>query len=905
MTYSADGLLSTFENARGLTSTMSYDDLGRLELDEDPAGGSHSLVRTEDADSTEWTVTRRTALGRTTTYTTLKPPTGDEVKTVVDPSGLESTLQSGPDRVKVAIAPDGTTFTVAERADARFGLNPPLTSQTVETPAGLVSTESTSRSYSGLNPSNLLDFFDRTDVTTRNGRNWSTRFELPTSTFTTTSPQGRQTYRIIDPRGRTTRTQVASLLPVDFFYDSSGRLDRVTQGIRTTQSAYFPTGAAAGYLQGITDATGIPTTFTRDALGRTLTETRSAATTSFNWDPLSNLTSVTPPGKPVHEMSYTPVNLLETYEPPAAGLPVSATSYTYDLDRILRTETRPGGVSIVSTPDSAGRLDTIAIPGGVIDYDYVPSDSPSGAGKVSDIRGPYGVDLAFTYDGSLTTSMSWSGDVTGSVTWQYNNDFLKILETVSGATGTGQTAFGYDNDLLLTCASPTTCSPPSADALTLTRHSQHGMVTGISLGQTSETWIYNAYGELARQTTTFDGAPLVDLIYDEAGFERDALGRIVRKTETILGVTKVHEYRYDTLQRLDQVKVDGVVDEEFTYDANGNRLTYFKQGVGTVSATYDDQDRLLTYGTWTFTYAANGEMETKSNTATNETWLFQYDALGNLVSVGLPNGDLVEYLVDGIGRRAGKKVNGVLVKRWVYRDLLKPVAELDAAGSLVGLFAYGSNPTVPDYVVRGGATYRVFSDHLGSPRYAVNVANAGDVPFTASYTSFGEVTGTGLDWMPFGFAGGIGDVDTKLVRFGARDYDAIVGRWTSKDPILHTGGNNLYAYAMNNPVTFRDQWGLNPNACMISPVACEGPVTKGMRAAMESIIDWFTSATISMCGESEREKNCEALYENDLDSCRAIGKRNKSRAARCYAAAMERKNACKQGKPLPPLHGWN
>jgi RHS repeat-associated protein len=481
---------------------------------------------------------------------------------------------------------------------------------------------------------------------------------------------------------------------------------------------------------------------------------------------------------------------------------------------MLRTETRPDGVSIVRTPDSAGRLDTVAIPGGLIDYDYVPSNATSGGGKVSNIGGPYGVDLAFTYDGSLTTSTSWSGDVTGSVAWQYNNDFQKILETVSGWTGTASTAFGYDADQLLTCASPTTCSPPGADALTLTRHPQHGMVTGISLGQTNETWSYNAYGELARQTATFNGAPLVDIIYDEAGFERDQLGRIVRKTETILGETKVYEYRYDALRRLDQVKIDGVVDEEFTYDANGNRLTYFKAGVGTVSATYDDQDRLLTYGTWVFTYTANGELETKNNTANGDEWLFEYDALGNLVSIGLPNGDLVEYLVDGMGRRVGKKKNGVLLKQWVYWDALKPVAELDGAGNLVAQYAYGLRVNVPDYVRRGATTYKVISDHPGSPRYVVNVANSADVPFQAAYSSFGETAGAGLDWMPFGFAGGVYDADTRLVRFGARDLDPLVGRWTSKDPIRFDSADvpNMYLYSNADPANRKDSTGLATEA---------------------------------------------------------------------------------------------
>ena len=147
----------------------------------------------------------------------------------------------------------------------------------------------------------------------------------------------------------------------------------------------------------------------------------------------------------------------------------------------------------------------------------------------------------------------------------------KILETVNGANRHRQHGFGYDNDMLLTCASPTTCSPAGADALRLTRHPQHGMVTNIALGQTSEAWTYNAFGELARQVATFNSAPLVNITYDAPGFTRDALGRIVRKTETILGVTKMYEYRYDALRRLDQVKINGVVDEEFTYDNNGNR----------------------------------------------------------------------------------------------------------------------------------------------------------------------------------------------------------------------------------------------------------------------------------------------------------------------------------------------
>ena len=43
-------------------------------------------------------------------------------------------------------------------------------------------------------------------------------------------------------------------------------------------------------------------------------------------------------------------------------------------------------------------------------------------------------------------------------------------------------------------------------------------------------------------------------------------------------------------------------------------------------------------------------LETKTNRDTDEEWLYQYDVLGNLLSVGLPDGRLIEYLVDGLGR---------------------------------------------------------------------------------------------------------------------------------------------------------------------------------------------------------------------------------------------------------------
>lgn len=93
-----------------------------------------------------------------------------------------------------------------------------------------------------------------------------------------------------------------------------------------------------------------------------------------------------------------------------------------------------------------------------------------------------------------------------------------------------------------------------------------------------------------------------------------------------------------------------------------------------ITGTYDDQDRLLQYGDYTFTYTANGELIAKCQGSACQT--FDYDVFGNLRHVILDNGMEVEYVIDGRNRRIGKKINGTLVQGFVYADLASPAAVL-------------------------------------------------------------------------------------------------------------------------------------------------------------------------------------------------------------------------------------
>jgi RHS repeat-associated protein len=154
-------------------------------------------------------------------------------------------------------------------------------------------------------------------------------------------------------------------------------------------------------------------------------------------------------------------------------------------------------------------------------------------------------------------------------------------------------------------------------------------------------------------------------------------------------------------------------------------------------------------------------------------------------------------------------VGGTLTRGWLYQDGLKPVAELDGAGNVVSRFVYGGKANVPEYVVKNGAEYRLITDQLGSVRLVVNAAD-GSLAQRLDYDEFGRVLNdSNPGFQPFGYAGGLYDPDTGLVRFGARDYDADAGRWMNRDPIQEWGGLNLYAYVASDPINYIDPYGLS------------------------------------------------------------------------------------------------
>jgi RHS repeat-associated protein len=545
----------------------------------------------------------------------------------------------------------------------------------------------------------------------------------------------------------------------------------------------------------VTDPLGRTHAFSRDLIGRIVQRTRpDSEVIAMSYDDNGNLDGITPASQPEHSFGYDATDRLASYDPPAVtGASSPSTTYDYTLDHELELVTRPDAQEIELVYDAAtAQVLGVLTPLGTYGVAY---DS---AERVEVLSDPDSGTLTYTYDGPLVLSETLAGDVDGSVSWTYDDDFRIATQGVNGGS---TVTFSYDDDGAMI----------AAGAASITLDPTTGQLTDITLGDVDTVLDYSEYGELSDLTYAYDSSTIFDVTYT-----RDALARVESFEETIDSVTREVEYGYDLAGRLETVTIDTVLAATYEYDDNGNRTAVITSG--TTSATYDDQDRLLTFGDNEYEYTAAGELVSRTDTITTVVTLYDYDVVGNLRSIELPDSTLIEYVTDARGRRVGKSIDGLPDRGWLYGDQLQVVAELDGTNALTSRFVYADETAnAPVYMVRAGTTYRLVTDQLGSVRLVVDVAT-GTVAQRLDYDPWGVVlTDTNPGFQPFAFAGGLYDPDTGLLRFGARDYDPEIGRWTSKDPILFNGDDeNLFAYTYSDPVNFVD---LTGNYAIPWPVA--------------------------------------------------------------------------------------
>lgn len=833
--YSPEGRLNSVTDPKNETATFSYDSNGRLTdalyPQEEPLPNvGDTLVRSAVPvnDGTGYQVLHTTAEGVQTTYKVEFRPDGNQVRTTDFADGRVQIHELKIDGSEVITQPTDVVETVLESPDPRFGMQAPVTQTTVRVPLSdppasyLTASVSQGRTVSLSNPVDPFSVTTHTETVTVNTRSVTRQYTAATRTYADTSPEDRVTTTVLDERDRPIQQQVGNLTASAFSYDpDTQQLSGVVQGARSTSITYHPDGT----VESVTDAAGRTVSFTYDDAGRVKTQTLpDTRVIELDYDAKGNVIGITTPSLRLHEFAYSPTDQPRFYMPPdvpSAVPPLTNpdTEYRYNLSGQLTHIIRPDGQTIFLDYDlETGDLITQVLPAGQGQRNFTYDVE---TGNLELLAFPNG-SLTYAYDGNLLKQEAWGGTVAGTVNRTYDSSFRVKQVTINDAN---PIEFTYDDDDLLESIDNDPSTGP--EDMTLIRDPSigfgAGLLTGTTLGVVTDSYGYNAFGEATSYTARVSGTPVFDVTDT-----RDHLGRITSKTETIDGSPPdTYVYGYDPAGRLTDVTKNTFPHAHYEYDANSNRIpdanndgikTSYR-GVTLDAASYDEQDRLVstTEGPQltSYTYSENGELESK--TQGTDTTSYSYDVLGNLKHVELPNGDDLEYLVDGRDRRIGRTLTGAPAQRLLFDGQLTPVAELNGSNVVIGRFVYASKTNVPDYLIRGATIYRIISDHLGSPRLVIDASTTGlsiaqRIVQRTDYDEFGNIVFEDIDpsfqRLPFGFAGGLYDPTTGLTRFGARDYDPRTGRWTAKDPIGFRGRNaNLYGYVAAEPVNRTDPQG--------------------------------------------------------------------------------------------------
>ena len=361
----------------------------------------------------------------------------------------------------------------------------------------------------------------------------------------------------------------------------------------------------------------------------------------FDYDANGSLTVLVNPSGVAHKFGYNKVNRASAYTTPLSG----SYQYRYDRDRRPTETVFPSGRMIHNVYDK-GLLVRTETPEASIYFNYLCGS------KLGSITRS-GEGITYTYDGRLLTSETSSGSLNQAVSYSYNNDFARVQATYAGQA----TGYGYDNDGLLT----------QAGAFAITRHAGNGLPVSVSGAGLQLNRGFNGHGEVASQAVAVSGRAV-----GSWSLLRDNSGRITRRSEAVGGITTVYDYLYDVNGRLLKVLKNNVAAEEYAYDENGTRVFEMNtlRGIVNRSYQYSDEDHLLKAGEWTYQYDLDGFLTAKINsTAPADRSLYYYSARGELLTVILTDGKRIDYVCDPLGRRIAKKINNVVVEKYLWEGL--------------------------------------------------------------------------------------------------------------------------------------------------------------------------------------------------------------------------------------------
>ena len=317
-------------------------------------------------------------------------------------------------------------------------------------------------------------------------------------------------------------------------------------------------------------------------------------------------------------------------------------------------------------------------------------------------------------------------------------------------------------------------------------------------------------------------------------------GTVGRPTNATDSVLLAREWLYNSRSELAAASI-GTNLYGYSYDTIGNRL-WSADNMITNSYSANCLNKYTTVGRavpsapqTSLAYDADGNM------TRDGTYVYSYDAenrLRSVISRSMTNGALrVLNAYDHHNRRIRKTVQRLHVS--VAQPPAMPVEIREWQTLETRTFVWDGNNIVFEKVEFANGTTRTFEyfwgvDKSGSeqgaggvggllavsldgvfyiPCYDHNgnivlyISETGAIAAQYTYDPYGNIiesNGSYADVFSFGFSTKYHDHETDWVCYQQRFYLPSYGRWLNRDPIEEDGGENLYAFCVNNPVFYFD-----------------------------------------------------------------------------------------------------
>ena len=427
-------------------------------------------------------------------------------------------------------------------------------------------------------------------------------------------------------------------------------------------------------------------------------------------------------------------------------------------------------------------------------------------------------------------------------TYSYYDDGKLYSETVGNKT----INYTYDDFGRLTGVNFASSAPNSTDTFSYSHtytyrsfgtDSTDALIESYTDGGKTYTYTYDSNGNISTvnyRNNSNTPEPDIEYIYDDLGQLTGAV------FETQEGVFESYRYVYDdagNIIRASMYNYSGTEYYDFAYTAFVKNYTY---------STSDWGDLLVAFNGNAITYDEIGNPLSYYNGAT-------FGWTGRRLTSATYNGNTFAFTYDDNGVRQSKTKNGVTTT--YYYDGTRIVAEVSGNEIVVYLYDANGSPVGMQYrndtYTKNKWDIYWFDKNLHGDILGV-YNSAGTKLVSYSYDPWGKVyisysnggASTSAAKNSLMYRGYYYDKDLGLYYLISRYYDANTGRFISADSVIgqpgNINGNNMFAYAFNNPIKHDDHTGNWPKLSTFFTVVAIAAVV--VAAVAISVVTYGTAA---------------------------------------------------------------